>query len=238
MHKPERPKQHRLSMKKHRKKLLTVLILLILAGAAAVVGINICTVESTRDRIFPASEPEAPILQGRDCVLVLGAGVRPDGSPSDMLADRVKTGLAVYSTGAVPKILMSGDHGRSHYDEVGCMLGLALEAGVPAEDVFLDHAGFSTYESLYRAKEIFGVESLVIVSQGYHLHRALYIADVLGLDAVGVSADLRLYAGQPMRDLREAAARVKDMLTVWIRPEPTYLGEKIPITGVGTVTQE
>ena len=118
------------------------------------------------------------------------------------------------------------------------MLSLALEDGVPAEDVFLDHAGFSTYESIVRAKKVFGAQRIVIVTQKYHLHRALYIADALGMEAVGIPADLRSYAGQSMRDLREVIARAKDTLTVFIGVSPTYLGDTIDLSGDGTVTQE
>ena len=216
--------------------MLRVLCILGILGAAAALAVNLYVVKSTEDRILsPEMLSEGDL---RDCVLILGAGVRPDGSPSDMLYDRVKTGLTAYHGGAAPKLLMSGDHGREEYNEVGCMLTLALEDVVPAEDVFLDHAGFSTYESLVRAKEVFGADSVVIVTQEYHLYRALYIAGKLGMDAVGVSADLRPYAGQAMRDVREVAARVKDVLTVWLGAEPTYLGEAIDLTGDGTITQE
>jgi len=207
---------------------------LLLAAILGAVGINGWMILSTRDKILSSDLSAA---QGADCVLVLGAGVRPDGSPSDMLADRVSVGIEIYNQ-IGGRLLMSGDHGRKNYDEVGCMLSLALAEGVEADHIFLDHAGFSTYESLYRAKEIFGAQKIVIVTQQYHLYRALYIAEALGIDAVGVAANPRTYAGQSMRDLREMVARVKDFAMVWVRPEPTYLGEKIPLSGSGTVTQE
>lgn len=222
-------------MKKWCRRILTGVLILGILGGLAALGASLYVVKTTEERIVA---PEAVPVENWDCVLVLGAGVRPDGSPSDMLYDRVRTGLDLYHGGSAPKLLMSGDHGRAEYDEVGCMLGLALEDGVPAADVFLDHAGFSTYESLVRAKEVFGADSLVIVTQKYHLHRALYIAEALGIDAVGVSADLRGYAGQFMRDIREIIARGKDVLAVWIGVEPTYLGDAIDLSGDGTVTQE
>jgi len=226
-------------MKSSKKKtrlagLLWVIGILGLLGLLTAGLMNLYVVKSTEDRICTAQEPEG----GADCILVLGAGVRPDGTPSDMLYDRVQTGLALYRSGTAPKLLMSGDHGQADYDEVACMLDIALEDGVPAEDIFLDHAGFSTYESLIRAKEVFGARRVVIVTQKYHLHRALYIADALGLEAVGVSADLRSYRGQRMRDIREAAAQVKDVLAVWLDADPTYLGEPIDLSGDGKVTQE
>lgn len=222
-------------MKKGIRRILTVLFALCLLGIFTAAGMNLAVVKAAEDRI----RTEEDVLAGEwDCVLVLGAGVRADGSPSDMLRDRVQVGLELYHRQAAPKLLMSGDHGRKGYDEVGCMLSLALEDGVPAADVFLDHAGFSTYESLVRAKEVFGAERIVIVTQKYHLYRALYIAGKLGLDAVGVPADLHTYGGQSMRDVREVAARAKDVLAVWLGAEPTYLGEAIPLSGDGRVTQE
>jgi DNA repair protein RadC len=124
-----------------------------------------------------------------------------------MLADRIAQGVALYENGTSPKLLMSGDHGRADYDEVNAMREMAVQAGLPADDVFMDHAGFSTYESMYRARDVFGAKRIVIVSQKYHLYRALYVAERLGLDAYGVSADLRPYAGQEARELREVLAR-------------------------------
>lgn len=146
--------------------------------------------------------------------------------------------MELYEAGAAPKLLMSGDHGREEYDEVNAMKQFALEKGIASADVFMDHAGFSTYESLYRAKEVFGAEKIIIVTQRYHLYRALYIADRLGLEAVGVAADQRSYAGQTRRDIREVLARNKDFLTGIFRPEPTYLGEMIPIFGDGDLTND
>ena len=177
----------------------------------AVFAIDAHVRSSAESRIVTADETAR--LDGIDCIVVLGCGVRPDGQPSDMLADRIAQGVALYEKGASPKLLMSGDHSRSDYDEVNTMRNVAVEAGVPADDVFMDHAGFSTYESMYRARDVFGAKRIVIVSQRYHLYRALYVAERLGLDAYGVSADLRPYAGQETREVREILARVKDFLT-------------------------
>jgi vancomycin permeability regulator SanA len=179
---------------------------------------------------------EAAKLENIDCILVLGCGVRPDGSPSDMLADRLQRGVELYKSGAAPKLLMSGDHGTKGYNEVAAMKAYAETAEVPSKDVFLDHAGFSTYESVYRAKEIFQAKRVIIVTQGYHLYRALYIARELGLDAWGVEADLRSYYGQTARDVREILARCKDFGMCIFKPEPTFLGEIIPVSGDGNVT--
>ena len=182
----------------------------------------------TADTIPPTAE--------YDCILVLGAGVRDDGTPSDMLHDRLRRGVELYHAGAAPKLLMSGDHGRVDYDEVNVMKNYAVETGIASSDVFMDHAGFSTYESLYRARDIFQAKKIIIVTQQYHLHRALYIANALGLEAYGVAANYRDYAGQFKRDIREILARNKDFLTSVIQPKPTHLGEVIPVSGDGDLT--
>ena len=215
------------------KRIFKTLMVLALTAAGAVAGINLHVCHTVRSRIVP---PETARYTDADCILILGAGVRDDGSPSHMLEDRLLTGIDLYSSGTPKPLLMSGDHGQKEYDEVNCMKNYAAEAGVPAEDIFMDHAGFSTYESMYRAKEVFGAEKIIVVTQEYHLYRALYVAQALGLDAVGVSADLRTYYGQSMRETRELAARVKDFGYTILRPLPTYLGAPIDLTGDGSVT--
>lgn len=172
------------------------------------------------------------------CILILGAGVKPDNSPSSMLEDRLLEGIGLYKKGVAPKIIVSGDHGRSQYDEVNVMKRYLTDAGIPDSDIFMDHAGFSTYESMVRAKEIFGVSRMVVVSQEYHLYRALYICGQIGIDAVGVSSDARVYVNQKRRDLRELLARDKAIFTCLFNVKPTYLGEKIDIAGDGNVTND
>ena len=178
------------------------------------------------------------MLTDVDCSVVLGCLVRDDGTPSHMLEDRLIVGVQLYDLGAAPKLLMSGDHGQTDYDEVNTMKQFAMDAGVPSSNVFMDHAGFSTYETVYRAKEIFGADKVLIVTQQYHLYRALYIAEQLGMDAYGVAADYRQYSGQLSRDIREVLARVKDFGMSIFQPEPTYLGEAIPISGNGDLTHD
>ncbi len=226
-------------MKKHIKILIIALSCLLCAallGASALLLANAHVKSSTKARILSAEQ--AAELDGVDCIVVLGCLVKADGTPSDMLADRIAVGVTLYENGTSPKLLMSGDHGQKEYDEVNTMKTCAIDAGVPSEDIFMDHAGFSTYESIYRAKEIFGADKIVIVTQEYHLHRALYIANALGIEAYGVSADLRTYAGQTKRDVREILARIKDMGYSLLKPEPTYLGEPISLDGSGDVTND
>ena len=118
------------------------------------------------------------------------------------------------------------------------MKNFAIDKGVPSESIFMDHAGFSSYESIYRAKEIFGAKKIVIVTQKYHLYRALYIANQLGIEAYGVGADPRQYVGATYRELREILARNKDFIKCIFKPEPTYLGDTIPVSGDGNDTND
>ena len=212
------------------------LILIVILGLCLLFGIDFYVRSSTKDRII--SPEDVSSVSDADCILVLGAGIRTDGSPSPMLQDRLNTGIALYQNGAAPKLLMSGDHGREDYNEVQTMKDITLEQGVPSEDVFMDHAGFSTYDSLYRARDVFQARKVIIVTQKYHLYRALYIARSLGLDAWGVSADTRRYRGQSQRDFREILARDKDFFVSVFKPLPKYLGDVIPITGNGDLTND
>jgi vancomycin permeability regulator SanA len=155
-----------------------------------------------------------------------------------MLNDRLLQGIELYKSGAAPKLLMSGDHGRVDYDEVNVMKKFAIDGGIDSADIFMDHAGFSTYESIYRAKEIFGAKKVIIVTQKYHLYRALYIAKQLGIEAYGVASDLQQYNGQRNRDLREIIARNKDFLTVILKPKPTYGGDTISLKSNGNITND
>lgn len=177
-------------------------------------------------------------INNADCIIILGCGVKFNGQPSMMLADRLERGIDLYKQGVAPKIIMSGDHGQIEYDEVNTMKQFAIDKNIPSEDIFMDHAGFSTYESMYRAKEIFKAQSIVIVSQEYHLYRAIYIAEKLGIEAYGVNADYRLYGGEKYREAREILARVKDFFKTIFKPEPTYLGETIPVSGNGNITND
>lgn len=216
-------------------KIITGLIVgAIVLGAGAVFGINAYVKDVATKRIL--TPQEAAELSDVDCILVLGCGIHADGSPSRMLADRLSRSVELYELQAAPKLLMSGDHGSAEYNEVATMREYALERGVPSEDIFMDHAGFSTYDSMYRAKEVFGADKIIIVTQDYHLYRAIYIAQELGMEAYGVAAQDIRYSGQTMRDMREILARVKDFFFTMFKPKPTYLGEAIPVSGDGNIT--
>lgn len=226
-------------MKKKKVTVKTVLLAMVglaIVGIIILFGINAYVKSVAKDHII--STEEAETIEDADCILVLGCQVKSDGSPSKMLNARLETGIELYNLGAAPKLLMSGDHGTEEYNEVETMKQLAIEAGVPSSDVFMDHAGFSTYESIYRAKEVFEADKIIIVTQEYHLYRALYIADKLGVEAYGVASGGDHYSGQYVRDAREVLARVKDFATAMLRPEPTYLGETIPVSGDGNITND
>lgn len=172
-----------------------------------VLATNLTVVVKTDARIFVPEDFQKNA--DFNCILVLGAGVR-GGKPSDMLRDRLDTAIELYFDGTAPKLLLSGDHQSEDYDEVGVMSAYAIENGVPEADILLDHLGLSTYESVIRSKDVFGIHSMVIVTQEYHLPRALYIAEQLEIDAVGVCADTRSYKSELYRNVREYAARTKD----------------------------
>ncbi len=209
----------------------------ILAGAGLTIGIvaivgvaNLIVWRGGREPVTsdPAKVPHA------QAALVLGAQVKPNGQPSAMLADRVRAARDLYRAGRVDKLLLSGDHGRADYDEVGTMRRMLLAEGIPARDIFTDHAGFDTWDSAQRARRVFDVRSAVVVTQGFHMARALYDARRAGLQATGFLADRRDY-GTVMAKLRarEALARVKAVGDVLTGASPHFLGAEIPITGDG-----
>ena len=200
------------------KKLLKYGIIVIIIIAIIVFGINLYVKISTNKQII--KENDYTELSDVDCIIILGAGIWGD-KPSPMLEARLLEGIKLYQNSVSDKIIMSGDHGRKEYDEVNIMKNYAIEKGIPSENIFMDHAGFSTYESIYRAKDIFEAKKVVIVTQEYHLYRALYIANQLGLEAYGVGADPRQYVGATYRELREILARDKDFIKCIFKPEPT-----------------
>ena len=170
-------------------------------------------------------------LPGTYTALVLGAQVYKSGNPSAILKDRLLKAMELYRKNIVKRFLLSGDHGSKYYDEVNNMKKFLLKNGVKGEDIFLDHAGFNTYSSIVRAKEVFVVTNLIIVTQEFHLPRAVYIARKKGMDAYGYIADRRQYTGMKYYKVREYFARIKSRFEVLFNVKPKYLGEEIPITG-------
>lgn len=216
------------------KKSIKWLLCLAIVGIITLLSINYYVVyKGDSYKITLESDTKA------DAVIVLGARVFSNGTLSDMLEDRMNVGIQAVKNNMSNKLLVSGDHGRKEYDEVNSMKDYALGKGLKPEDVFMDHAGFSTYETMYRAKEIFGVKKAIIITQDYHLKRAIYIARRLGIEAYGIPSDEHTYPMMLKYETREKLARIKDFIYVnFLKPKPTYLGEAIPITGDGRLTYD
>lgn len=217
------------------KDIIKYLLIILIVICILVVIINFYVVLKSNKKII--SKENAEKLEDIDCIVVLGAGIWGN-KPSPMLEDRLLQAIELYKNNVSSKIIMSGDHGRKEYDEVNIMKEFAIERGIPSEDIFMDHAGFSTYESMYRAKEIFEAKKIVVVTQEYHLYRAIYIGNKLGIETYGVKSNPREYAGQFLREIREILARDKDFIKCILKPKPTYLGETIPVSGNGDITND
>jgi Uncharacterized membrane protein len=217
------------------KKLMLISTIVLVTIVIVAFLINFFVIFRTKKNII--SEEQASQLEGVDCILILGAGIWGD-RPSPILEDRLLQGIALYKQGVAPKIIMSGDHGKVDYDEVNVMKKFAIDNGVPSEDIFMDHAGFSSYDSVYRAKKIFGANKIVMVTQKYHLYRSLYIAKGLNVEAYGVASDPRQYTGQEYREIREIVARNKDFFKCIVKPNSTYLGDTISLNGSGDITND
>ncbi|PKM81166.1 MAG: hypothetical protein CVU89_10300 [Firmicutes bacterium HGW-Firmicutes-14] len=215
------------------KKAVRFLLALFTLITAFTLYSNFTIHKSGKEGVYiPGDAPQA------ETAIVLGARVYENGTLSQVLADRMETGIELYRAGKVKKLLLTGDHGQTNYDEVNHMRTYALERGVPEEDIFMDHAGFSTYDSMYRARDVFRVKTAVIVTQEFHLPRALYIARKIGLEASGVPADKRTYAGENYLQFREFLARTKAVAQVALHMKPRYLGPEIPIAGDGRATKD
>lgn len=213
--------------------MLDIVVAAVLAVVAVFAVTNVVTIVGAKGSIVSAEEAS---ISSADAIVVLGASVYADGTPSGILQDRLDDGIALYFAGVAPKIIMSGDNGTASYNEVRVMKQYAIARGVPSEDIFCDHAGFSTYESMYRAKYVFGCERIVVATQTYHLYRALWSAKSLGMQATGVPSDYREYQKQLQYDIREIPARTKDFFKALLRVPSTYVGDAISLDQDGDVT--
>ncbi|MCD4803833.1 MAG: YdcF family protein [Anaerolineales bacterium] len=199
--------------------LIIFLVLIILIGAPRLIMLRYAS-----SRIY-TDDTVAPFR----AVIVFGAGLTADGGPTAVLEDRVATAAELYAAGKVEKILMSGDNRFLNYNEPGAMKNYAVQIGVPEEDIILDYAGRRTYDTCYRAKEIFQLSEAILVTQQFHLPRALYTCNLLGLQAVGVSADMRTYFDSDYWSIREIPASLVAFIQVHLtHPEPV-LGDQEPI---------
>ncbi len=201
-------------MKKIFKYIIIVLIVIMLVP----IIINFYVILSTKNK---AVSSDSKLLTDIDYIVILGAGIRR-GKPSPMLEDRLKIGISLYNEGISKKILITGDHEKEDYDEVTVMKNYLLEQGIPEGDIVLDNYGISTYDSIYRVKNVYKANKVVIVSQRYHLYRALLLSNNLNLESYGVEANLRYYYGQGYREIREILARNKDFIKGIIKPKAAY----------------
>ncbi len=225
-------------------RLIRKLMLLIIIAAVLVLGLSAYVTQSVKSEIAGVdtgggiSETEAADCKSIDpqCILVLGCAVWANDEPSPMLRDRLDTAIALYKAGVAPKLLLSGDNSIVEYSEPDCMLKYILAKGVPPEDIFLDYAGFSTCESVYRSHAVFMADRMIVVTQKYHLFRALKACKALGIKAKGVASNQQKYSGRYYREAREVLARDKDFFKGMIKAKPTFLGDEIPVDGDGTVT--
>ena len=215
------------------KKIIKFLITNIIIVLILIISINSYVIITTKNKIITSNTS----IEKTDCIIVLGAGLR-NNKPSLMLEDRLKKGIEAYNNNISNKIIMSGDHTKENHDEVNIMKEYAINNNVPSEDIFMDHAGISTYDSIYRAKNIFNAKKIVIITQKYHLYRALYIANQLGLEAYGVEAPKKIYRGNIYREIREILARNKDFIKCLIKPKSKYLGDSYSLEESGDVTND
>ncbi|WP_165247803.1 SanA/YdcF family protein [Adlercreutzia sp. ZJ141] len=220
------------------KRLSRIALVCAIACAVVVGGSNIWVIASTKSSILTYEEATTRAQAGyiADAIVVLGAGLRADATPSSILRDRLDDGIALYFAGLAPKLIMSGDNATVSHNEVAAMKAYAIEKGVPSEDIFCDHAGFSTYDSMYRAQSIFGARSIVVATQSYHLPRALAVAQTLKTQAIGVPSDYQSYSAQFWYDVREIPARTKDLFKAIVGVPSTVGGEMISLNQSGNVT--
>lgn len=203
-----------------------------LVSVVLVIAVNIIVVVSSTAFI----SADLGKIPDADVGLILGAKVFDDGRLSHMMQDRADSAVELYEAGKVKKLIMSGDHGTTAYDEVNTVKDYLLEKGVKPEDLFLDHAGFDTYDSLYRARDIFEAKSLIVVTQKFHQPRAVFIGRSLGIDVHGYIADKREYQGILWNEFREIISRTKADIDVMTGAKPKFLGEKIPLDGDSTLS--
>lgn len=215
-------------------KAFSAILRIVLAIILICLAMNGAICISSHDRVLS----DVSGLDGvtNDCIVVLGCAVYSDGTLSDMLRERLDKAVELYFAGAAPKILVTGDHSGEYYNEVNPMKEYAVSKGVPAKDVYVDHYGVNTYDSIWRAANTFGLEKIVIVSQKYHLYRSVYCAEYLGMNAYGVAADTKVFPHQFNREVRELISRTKIFVNRFLKPEAKYYGDSINMDESGNNT--
>ena len=215
-------------MKKWFWRIFLTLLIVGLIGFVAIFIINRYVYSQTNAKI-QTSITEIPAENPPRIAIVFGARVWDNGVPSNSLYDRVLTAVELYRAGRVKKLLMSGDNPNANYDEPTAMKKTAMELGVPESDIILDFAGRRTYDTCYRAKEIFGVEKAILVSQDYHLPRSLYLCNSLGVDSIGIKANRRAYDGENYYHFREFFSVPSAWFEMNFIPFEPVKGQKEPI---------
>ena len=200
------------------KKILLVLGVILLTIFVYAMGINYYVKYTVMDRIKDTDE-----IKDVDTMIVLGAKVHDDGRLSLMLKDRLDKTIEVYNKLDIKKVIVSGDSEHKDYDETTKMKEYLINNGIPEEDIIVDIYGLSTYDSIYRLKNVYGINKSIIITQKYHLYRSLYIANSLGIEAYGIPASGEDYFGQTAREIREILARNKDFLTSLFNVKSKYI---------------
>jgi SanA protein len=219
--------------RRRMRRVLAITVGAIAAAALLIVVANV-VVARERDRVYRGVDR----VPARAVAIVPGARVWADGRPSLVLEDRLQAALELHQAGKVGRILVSGDHARAGYDEVNAMRGWLVDRGVPSADVFMDHAGLRTLDTMQRAARVFGVRDAIVCTQDFHVARALYLARDAGIDAVGLVADRHVYPQAGRDRVREALATTLSVLEVAVGREPRFLGPRVDVAGDARVTHD
>jgi SanA protein len=209
------------------RRFLNILVFGVLLSIVAVLILQLHVKRTSREAI----KTDMTQLEEAYTGIVLGASIKPDKSLSLILQDRVDAALLAYKNKKFKKFLLSGDHGKENYDEVNAMKNYLNNKGVPDEDIFLDHAGFDTYDTMFRARDVFHVTDAIVFTQKFHLPRAVYLGKNMGLNIQGFVADQHEYPGNSHFARREWLANIKAWMELNIEKSPAYSGKVIPITG-------
>lgn len=215
------------------KKYLKIALYLSIIGLIAILSVNAYVKSTTKKHIYYSLKK----FPKNDVGIIFGAGIKGD-QPSKYLKDRLDAGISLYKANRINKILLSGDNGRDEYDELTVMKNYCFRNGVDTTKIFIDYAGFDTYSTMYRAKHIFNIKKATLISQEYHLNRAIYIGQKLGIKSVGYSANKGEYLGYKYVCFREYGSIFKSFLDVFRNREPHFLGNPIDINGVSNYSKE
>ncbi|OCB70480.1 hypothetical protein B0A79_00135 [Flavobacterium piscis] len=215
------------------KKYFKIFLLLVIIGLVAIVSVNYYVKSSTKKNIYYSIKK----FPKNDVGIIFGAGINGD-QPSKYLKDRLDAGISLYKANRINKILLSGDNGRDEYDELTVMKNYCFNHGVDTTKIFIDYAGFDTYSTIYRAKHIFNIKKATLISQEYHLNRAIYIGQKLGIKSVGYSANNGEYRGYKYVTFREYGSIFKSFFDILRNREPHFLGNSIDINGASNYSKE